>query len=72
MDLKRFGRASTIIPAHGAERKARVPRSSALSYDLGPGNFRLRYPIRPRDVDLSQCKIKQNPGWTNNAECVGT
>ena len=51
------------IPAHGAERKARVARSSPLSYDLGPNNFRLRYPIRPRDVDLSQCKIKQNPGW---------
>jgi starch-binding outer membrane protein, SusD/RagB family len=63
LDLKRFGKASTIIPAHGAERKARVPRSSALSYDLGPNNYRLRYPIRPRDVDLSQCKIKQNPGW---------
>jgi hypothetical protein len=68
-DLKRNGVASSTIAAHGAVRKALVKRTTPDSYSLGAGNYRLRYPIRPRDVDLTQCKIKQNPGW---GACAGT
>jgi starch-binding outer membrane protein, SusD/RagB family len=73
-DLKRFGVASSTIQAHGNQRRAIIPRQAAQTdIYLARGDlYRLRYPIRPRDVDLSQCKIKQNPGWTSNAACVGT
>jgi starch-binding outer membrane protein, SusD/RagB family len=74
LDLKRFGVASATIQAHGTQRRAIIPRQAAQAdIYLGRGDlYRLRYPIRPRDVDLSQCRIKQNPGWTSNAACVGT
>ena len=63
-DLKRFGVASEVITAHGAERIARVPRTSPSAYGVtGANSYRMRYPIRPRDVELSECKILQNPGW---------
>lgn len=69
-DLKRFGVASQTITAHAVERRARVPRTSPSAYQVtGAGAYRLRYPIRPRDVELSQCLIKQNPGW---GSCEGT
>lgn len=69
-DLKRFGVAAEVIGAHGAERIARVPRTSPSAYGVtGASAYRLRYPIRPRDVELSQCKILQNPGW---GSCEGT
>jgi starch-binding outer membrane protein, SusD/RagB family len=73
-DLKRFGVASSTIQAHGNFRRSIIPRQAAQTdIYLARGDlYRLRYPIRPRDVDLSQCKIKQNPGWTSNAACVGT
>ena len=64
LDLKRFGVASEVITEHGAERRALVPRTSPSAYGVtGDNAYRLRYPIRPRDVELSQCKILQNPGW---------
>jgi starch-binding outer membrane protein, SusD/RagB family len=70
-DLKRFGVASSTIQAHGNQRRAIIPRQAAQTdIYMAKGDFyRLRYPIRPRDVDLSQCKIKQNPGW---GSCEGT
>jgi hypothetical protein len=70
LDLKRFGVASEVITAHGAVRIAQVPRTSPSAYSVTGGNaYRLRFPIRPRDVELSQCKILQNPGW---GSCEGT
>jgi starch-binding outer membrane protein, SusD/RagB family len=70
LDLKRFGVASEVITEHGEERKARVPRTSPSAYAvIGANAYRLRFPIRPRDVELSQCKILQNPGW---GSCEGT
>lgn len=64
LDLKRFGVASEVITEHGAERRALVPRTSPSAYGVtGANAYRLRYPIRPRDVELTQCKILQNPGW---------
>ncbi|HEX6926599.1 MAG TPA: RagB/SusD family nutrient uptake outer membrane protein [Longimicrobiaceae bacterium] len=64
LDLKRFGVASEVISEHGEERKRLVPRTSPSAYGVtGANAYRLRYPIRPRDVELSQCKILQNPGW---------
>jgi hypothetical protein len=70
-DLKRFGVAATTIQAHGNERRAHIPRQAAQTdIYLARGDlYRLRLPIRPRDVDLSQCKILQNPGW---GSCEGT
>lgn len=69
-DLKRFNVAAEVITSHGAERIARVPRTSPSAYGVvGANAYRLRYPIRPRDVELSQCMILQNPGW---GSCEGT
>jgi starch-binding outer membrane protein, SusD/RagB family len=70
LDLKRFGVATEVITEHGAERIARVPRTSPSAYDVtGENAYRLRFPIRPRDVELSRCLILQNPGWGG---CEGT
>jgi hypothetical protein len=70
LDLKRFGRASAIIAgAHGAERAERVSRTPPAAYMRDGSLYRLRLPIRPRDVELSQCRILQNPGW--GAACIG-
>jgi starch-binding outer membrane protein, SusD/RagB family len=70
LDLKRFGKAQEVITAHGEVRRVQVPRTSADSYRITGGNaYRLRYPVRPRDVELSQCRILQNPGWAQT--CVG-
>jgi starch-binding outer membrane protein, SusD/RagB family len=70
LDLKRFGVASEVITEHGVERKARVARTSPTAYGItGANAYRLRYPIRPRDVELSGCNILQNPGWGG---CEGT
>ena len=71
LDLKRFGVASEVIVAHGEERRQRVPRTSPSAYGVtGANAYRLRYPIRPRDVELSRCRIEQNPGW--GGSCEGT
>lgn len=70
LDLKRFGVASKVITEHGEERRRLVSRTSPSAYEITGGNaYRLRYPIRPRDVELSQCMIVQNPGWGG---CEGT
>ena len=70
LDLKRFGVASEVITEHGEVRKALVPRTSPSAYGVtGENAYRLRFPIRPRDVELSQCLILQNPGW---GTCEGT
>lgn len=64
LDLKRFGVATEVITDHGEVRKALVARTSPSAYDVtGENAYRLRFPIRPRDVELSQCRITQNPGW---------
>jgi starch-binding outer membrane protein, SusD/RagB family len=64
MDLKRFEVAVQVITDHGVVRRQQVPRTSADAYQVtGASAYRLRYPIRPRDVELSQCRILQNPGW---------
>lgn len=71
LDLKRFGTASQIIAGvHGAERAQRVSRTPPAAYMRDGSFYRLRFPIRPRDVELSQCRILQNPGW--GAGCIGT
>jgi hypothetical protein len=71
LDLKRFGKASAIIAGpHGAERAERVSRTPPAAYMRDGSFYRLRFPIRPRDVELSQCRIMQNPGW--GAACIGT
>jgi hypothetical protein len=69
-DLKRFGVATPTITAHGNFLRARNndvnPRTRTIAtdaYTLGPQGFRLWYPVRPRDVVLSQGKIVQNFGW---------
>ena len=70
LDLKRFGVAAEVITEHGEVRKALVPRTSPSAYGVtGANAYRLRFPIRPRDVELSQCMILQNPGW---GSCEGT
>ena len=70
LDLKRFGVATEVITEHGQVRIAQVPRTSPSAYDVtGENAYRLRFPIRPRDVELSQCLILQNPGW---GSCEGT
>lgn len=71
LDLKRFGVAAEVIVAHGEERRHLVQRTSPSAYGItGANAYRLRYPIRPRDVELSRCRIQQNPGW--GATCEGT
>lgn len=71
LDLKRFGKATAIIAGpHGAERTTRVSRTPPAAYMRDGSFYRLRLPIRPRDVELSQCLIVQNPGW--GGTCVGT
>ncbi|HEY8484059.1 MAG TPA: RagB/SusD family nutrient uptake outer membrane protein [Longimicrobiales bacterium] len=69
LDLKRFGKASEVILAHGEERARRVSRTPPAAYMRDGSLYRLRFPIRPRDVELSQCRILQNPGW--GTDCVG-
>jgi len=68
-DLKRFGRGIEIIQAHGIERKNRVARTPDAAYMMLGATYRMRFPILPDDVRLSQCRILQNPGWA--ADCVG-
>lgn len=63
LDLKRFGKASEIIVAHGQERATRVTRTPPAAYMRDGSFYRIRFPIRPRDVELSQCLVLQNPGW---------
>ena len=64
MDLKRFGKATEIIAGrHGTDRLNRVARTSRSAYMKDGSAYRVRFPIRPRDVELSQCRIVQNPGW---------
>lgn len=67
-DLKRFGKAIEIMSAHGAERRARVPRIAAASgaYRLAENPWRLLYPIPPRTIELSGGTVEQNPGWASN------
>lgn len=70
LDLKRFGKATEIIAnQHGPERAARVQRTPSAAYMRDGSHYRTRLPVRPRDVELSQCRILQNPGW--GASCVG-
>jgi hypothetical protein len=68
LDLKRFSKATEIMVAHGNDRRARVSRLTPDMYRLDTSPYRLRYPIRQRDVELSQCRILQNPGW---GQCPG-
>jgi len=71
MDLKRFGQAVAIIAGpHADDRFERVSRTPPAAYMKQGATYRLRFPIRPQDVQLSQCRILQNPGWSS--ECVGT
>lgn len=69
LDLKRFGRAVEVIVAHGEERAERVIRTPPAAYMRDGSHYRVRFPIRPRDVELSQCLVLQNPGW---GSCEGT
>jgi len=70
-DLKRLGRAVSIIAGpHADDRFERVTRTPPAAYMRQGATYRLRFPIRPQDVRLSQCRILQNPGWAS--ECVGT
>jgi starch-binding outer membrane protein, SusD/RagB family len=70
-DLKRFEQANEVIEAHGnflrARNNAGTARARVIQPDAyklsGPAAFRLRYPVRPRDVTLSGGLIEQNPGW---------
>jgi hypothetical protein len=69
-DLKRFGVATERVQAQGEYLRARNnsvdPRTRTLaedSYTTGQQGFRLWYPVRPRDVVLSQGKLQQNFGW---------
>jgi hypothetical protein len=69
-DLKRFGVATQRMEAQGdflRDRNNSVsPHTRTLSndsYKMGTQGFRLWYPIRPRDVVLSQGKLQQNFGW---------
>jgi hypothetical protein len=69
-DLKRFGVATERVQAQGEFLRARnnsvEPRTRTLaedSYTTGQQGFRLWYPVRPRDVVLSQGKLQQNFGW---------
>jgi hypothetical protein len=69
-DLKRFGLATQTIAAHGDFLRARnnvgTTRARVIqpdAYTTGAGGFRLRYPVRPRDVTLSGGRIAQNPGF---------
>jgi hypothetical protein len=69
-DLKRFGVATQRIEAQGDFLRARnnsvSPHTRTLaddSYTTGTQGFRLWYPVRPRDVVLSQGKLQQNFGW---------
>ena len=70
-DLKRLGIATQVIENHGdflrarnnlGTVRARIIQPDAYQLD-GPASFRLRYPIRPRDVTLSGGLIQQNPGY---------
>jgi hypothetical protein len=69
-DLKRFGVATERVQAQGEYLRGRnnsvEPRTRTLaedSYTTGQEGFRLWYPVRPRDVVLSQGKLQQNFGW---------
>jgi hypothetical protein len=69
-DLKRFGVATERVQAQGEYLRARnnsvESRTRTLaedSYTTGTQGFRLWYPVRPKDVVLSQGKLQQNFGW---------
>ena len=60
-DLRRWGGADTVIANYVLREKTRIPYlGTAAQFTLPKYNF---YPIPTIQIELSQNKLVQNPGW---------